>query len=417
MPLPGTDKCDQSLRPVDRKSIETLQPDAKRLTLRITIVQGAFLPVPALMGGAVEKVWDALAQRFAAMGHTVTHVSRQHETLPNSETKNGVKCLRIRGFDAPRSVVCLKTLDLIYSWRVKKKLPPADIVVTNTFFLPILLRDDRAGKVYVHVARYPKGQMRLYSRVSRLQTVSNSVAKAIECEVANASIRVKVIPYPAIDALAQEDADKVMETKQKLLLFVGRIHPEKGLDLLLRAMSRISKAELGEWRLAIVGPSESKYGGGGEAYLKKLKAIAEPIADIVNWVGPVFRKSELSSLYRAASIFVYPSVADRGETFGLAPLEAITNGCVPILSDLSCFRDFIEEDVEGLYFDHHSDSCAELLARCVTTLIKDKDLLERFARAGLRKAAGYEVPRIADLYIEDFKSIVNDGKNGSAIGI
>src|SRR5437588_27835 len=114
--------------------------------MKITIVLGAFLPVPPVMGGAVEKVWFALSQEFARRGHEVVLVSRAlpdlpHSDLPHSETRAGVKHLRVRGFDTPHSLLWLKFLDLIYSISTMSVLPAADIIVTNTFWLPILLRN------------------------------------------------------------------------------------------------------------------------------------------------------------------------------------------------------------------------------------------------------------------------------------
>ena len=53
--------------------------------MRITILQGAFLPVPALRGGAIEKAWESLGQEFSRNGHEVTHVSRLCDGLPESE--------------------------------------------------------------------------------------------------------------------------------------------------------------------------------------------------------------------------------------------------------------------------------------------------------------------------------------------
>ncbi len=52
--------------------------------MRITIVLGAFFPVPPIMGGAVEKVWFALGQEFARRGHEVVQISRTHSTLPQT---------------------------------------------------------------------------------------------------------------------------------------------------------------------------------------------------------------------------------------------------------------------------------------------------------------------------------------------
>ena len=150
--------------------------------MNITIVQGAFLPVPPLLGGGVEKTWFDLAPEFVRRGHRVTYFSRRFESLPDEETLDGVRHVRVPGFDAPRSMVRYRALDAIYAWRVRRRLPPADIVVTNTIFLPVFIRDPSQGRLYVHVARFPKGQMRLYGHAARLQTVSGAVAEAIRSE-------------------------------------------------------------------------------------------------------------------------------------------------------------------------------------------------------------------------------------------
>ena len=116
------------------------------LPLKITIVQGAFLPIPPLLGGAVEKVWFALGREFAAAGHEVTHISRRYGDLSHQETLDGVRHIRIAGYDTPRSLVVLKLMDLLYSRRVLRHLPPADMLVTNTFWLPVLAREATHGK-------------------------------------------------------------------------------------------------------------------------------------------------------------------------------------------------------------------------------------------------------------------------------
>jgi len=101
--------------------------------MKITISLGAFLPVPPTMGGAVEKMWYALAQAFTQSGHEVVMASRKMPDQPQEEIADGVRYLRVRGFNTPRSLVWLKLLDLLYSLRVRSILPPADILVTNTF--------------------------------------------------------------------------------------------------------------------------------------------------------------------------------------------------------------------------------------------------------------------------------------------
>src|SRR6478672_4557420 len=132
--------------------------------MKITIVLGAFFPVPPILGGAVEKVWFALGQEFVRQGHEVVQISRTYSGLPEKEMIAGVHHLRVRGYAQPSSIIWLKSLDLLYSLRVLRALPPAEILVTNTFWLPILVRRRDRGLVYVHVQRGPKGQMRFYAR-------------------------------------------------------------------------------------------------------------------------------------------------------------------------------------------------------------------------------------------------------------
>src|SRR5438105_15269094 len=102
--------------------------------MRITIVLGAFFPVPPVMGGGVEKVWFALAPEFARRGHEVVLVSRKMTELPSEEIIADVKHLRVRGFDTPRALVWLKFLDLLYSLNTMAAFPEADLRVTNPFW-------------------------------------------------------------------------------------------------------------------------------------------------------------------------------------------------------------------------------------------------------------------------------------------
>src|SRR5438309_4331626 len=205
--------------------------------MRITIVLGAFFPVPPVMGGGVEKVWFALAPEFARRGHEVVLISRKMPELPSEEMIAGVKHLRVRGFDMPRSLVWLKFLDLIYSFNTMSVLPEADILVTNTFWLPILIRNLKRGKICVQVARYPKGQMRFYRRAARLQAPSHAVARAIAAEAPALANKVAVVPNPVpklvlsgVEGSATEPPP--ISAREKIILFVGRVHPEKGVHVL-----------------------------------------------------------------------------------------------------------------------------------------------------------------------------------------
>jgi glycosyltransferase involved in cell wall biosynthesis len=373
--------------------------------MKITIVLGAFLPVPPVMGGAVEKVWFTLAQEFARRGEEVVQISRRTTQSPREETIAGVRHVRVGGFDTPSSLLWLKFFDLIYSIRAMSILPKADIIVTNTFWLPILLRDSSRGRIYVHVARHPKGQMRFYRRAARLQVPSQSVGRAALAEVPKLADRITVIPYPAPGSTT-EGEPVPMAQRDKIILFVGRIHPEKGAHLLVDAFA--NGPVFADWTLMIVGPTEERFGGGGQSYLVDLKRRAESASGRVIFQGAIFDAITLEQTLCAARLFVYPSLAERGESFGLAPLEAMSHGCAVLVSNLDCFHDFIQESETGFIFDHRSNSPSETLRDKIDNIIADETLLARVAETGYRKAREYSLDRVAAEFLDDFSSLIRD---------
>jgi glycosyltransferase involved in cell wall biosynthesis len=371
--------------------------------MKITIVIGAFFPVPPIIGGAVEKIWFALSREFARRGHDVLVISRASPQLPRSEVLDGVRHVRVAGFDAPRSLVWLKFLDLVYSIRARRVLPKADIVVTNTFWLPILLRSSKYGKVCVQVGRYPKGQMRFYRHVALLQPPTQAIKRAILAEAPDIESKISVIPHPGPQSHTSEPPPPI-ENREKVILYVGRVHPEKGVHLLVDAFAGKPFAFPG-WRLVIVGPTEIKLGGGGAAYDLDLRNRAgdAPVA----FPGPIFDPALLEKQFRSAQLFVYPSLAERGETFGIAALEGMTHGCSVIVSDLECFQDFVRDGETGFVFEHHSTNPVESLQAVMNKVIADPVLRKNVSEAGYREAARYSPERIAERYLSDFAQLTN----------
>lgn len=369
--------------------------------MRITIVQGAFLPVPPILGGAVEKVWFNLGKEFARRGHEVVHLSRAHPKLPKHEVIDGIRHERVSGFASPGGFAKRMLMDLWYALRIKARLPRADILITNTFWLPALVGRRSRGLVYVHVARYPKRQMWMY-RKAILQTVSEPIRQAILAEAPAAASRVRVIPYP----LANRYLLPEVSLGENILLYTGRVHPEKGVHLLIESFVKI--ASRNDWRLKIVGPCEIEFGGGGDDYFKQLQAAAEPVKQRVEFVGREFNEEKLIAHYATAKIFVYPSLAEKGETFGLAALEAMAAGCCPVVSALECFRDFIRPDENGRVFDHRAADPVDRLATELNWLIDNPVSTEKLRRQAWKDARAFTMETVATQFLEDFATLCGD---------
>jgi glycosyltransferase involved in cell wall biosynthesis len=155
--------------------------------------------------------------------------------------------------------------------------------------------------------------------------------------------------------------------------------------------------------MSIVGPWKTSEGGGGEAYLHSLKSMFAGTQ--VELLEPIYDVQRLNLLYKQAAIFVYPSVAEKGETFGLAPLEAMAWGAVPVVSDLQCFKDFIVDGENGSIFNHRTPDVQAQLMDCVLGLINDSKLRQRMGTQALSVRQTHSPNSIADRFLADFKEI------------
>ena len=356
--------------------------------------------MPTALGGAVEKIQLQLAEAYAAAGHQVTMVSRQYGSFPVEENVAGVRHVRIPSFDRGRMFAVNLMQDFRYSLRAAKAIPAADITVTNGFSLPLLIPRSKAGRIYVHVARFPKGQFPLYRRAGRFQAVSTLVGNAIREQAPAYAEKVVVIGNPVSQRYFTDAA------KERTVLFVGRIAREKGVEQLIKAFASLTGGCGSDWQLRIVGPYAFEQGGDGAAYLEELKRLAAPIGRRCVFVGPVFDEDALVGEYSRAAVFVYPTVAAKGEALPLAPLEAMAARCAVIVSSLACFDDYIENGVNALQFEPEQDHSISQLADRLRHFMTAENHRQDLASAGRAKAEEFRLPVIAKKMMQDFERLL-----------
>ena len=121
---------------------------------------------------------------------------------------------------------------------------------------------------------------------------------------------------------------------------LGRVHPKKRPDLLIKAWK--AAAPPPQWLLVIAGPGEPRY-------LRHLSSLARNlnVSDTVRFTGPV-AGADKQYLLNRASWFLLPS---EQENFGVAALEAITVGCAVALSDQVYLGDKFPKPSEILPID------------------------------------------------------------------
>jgi len=107
--------------------------------------------------------------------------------------------------------------------------------------------------------------------------------------------------------------------KSKRLLFLGRIHPKKGIDVLLRAWAILERS-FPEWELSIVGPDN-------DGYLYQMQTLAKGLnIERATFPGPAYGE-EKRKVYQSADLFVLPT---HSENFGMVVAEALANA-VPVI--------------------------------------------------------------------------------------
>lgn len=107
----------------------------------------------------------------------------------------------------------------------------------------------------------------------------------------------------------------------KTLLFLSRIHPKKGIDILLKAWAQLQKSHP-DWRLVIAGRGE-------DAHVREVEEFARSLqVERVDFPGPLYG-AEKSQAYFQADLFVLPT---HSENFGMVVAEALAHACPVVVS-------------------------------------------------------------------------------------
>jgi glycosyltransferase involved in cell wall biosynthesis len=157
---------------------------------------------------------------------------------------------------------------------------------------------------------------------------------------------------------------------KKLALFMGRVHPKKGCELLIEAFAKVLAQEP-EWHLVIAGPDQVGW------------------QEELSWTGMISGALKWGAL-RAAEVFVLPS---HQENFGIAVAEALAAGTPVLISNkVNIWRE-IESDRAGLVADDTLDGTCKLLQSYLEMTTEQRSAMRLAAyncfeqRFEIRKAA------------------------------
>ena len=177
-------------------------------------------------------------------------------------------------------------------------------------------------------------------------------------------------------------------------LFLGRVHPVKGLERLIRAWSNVLKKEQ-RWFLVLAGPDEDGY----TARLKRLAAELD-CTDRIRFTGAL-NGADKWAAFKAADLFVLPSDF---ENFGSAAVEAMAFG-IPVITTTGTPWHRLDETGAGW--------CVPPTAAAVTAALEQAMALDEAARrrmgqAGRKLAAEYQTGRVADALLATYDWLLHD---------
>lgn len=179
---------------------------------------------------------------------------------------------------------------------------------------------------------------------------------------------------------------------RRVVLFLGRLHPIKGCDLLLRAFARVARADP-RLHLVMAGPDAC----GWEATLRRL-ASQLAIDRRTTWTGPLYGDLKWGAL-ASAEVFGLPS---HTENFGISAVEALACGLPVLISNrVNIWRE-IESDGAGLVAADDLEGAARLLERWLAVSDRQRDQMRQNAQRSF--AARFEIGQFASRFVHLLQS-------------
>ncbi len=247
---------------------------------------------------------------------------------------------------------------------------------------------------------------RLARRQDHIIAISQNTARDVKRWFALPHHRISVIHnglehdrfFPGIHETARAKAARRHGLRQPFFLYIARLeHPAKNHVRLISAFNQFKAVTGSNWQLVFGG---SDWNGAENIHA----AInASPFAADIRRLGFVDDK-DLPMLYRAADVFVYPSLY---EGFGMPPIEAMACGCPVICSACGSLGEVVGQ--AAVLVDPEDINS---LAKQLTALANDAGLRERLRALGLEQAQRFNWHKTAAETLEVYQRVVEKQQAG-----
>lgn len=335
---------------------------ATKEQVKVTHIVRQYLPSI----GGMEEVVRNIARHQLREGQQATRIitlnrlfRNSADTLPKQEIIDGIEVIRLPYVGSSRYPLCLGVL---------KYLKDADVIHVHgvDFFYDFLaatkwlhrrplVLSTHGG--FFHTSFASRAKLAYFRSVTRLS--ASAYSKVVATSANDGDLFGQIMSQRKLQVIengvdVEKYADCSAPTLTPTLMYFGRWSSNKGLLPALTMFAELYR-EHPEWRLIIAG---REY----DHSLAELQQVSQTlgIADAVTFSANP-SDSEIQDLLRKASYFLCLS---RHEGFGIAPIEAMSAGLTPVLSNIPPFQRLVDESGLGFCFDpatHGQDAIAQLL--------------------------------------------------------
>lgn len=220
--------------------------------------------------------------------------------------------------------------------------------------------------------------------------LATATSEAVNLRALGLQTPVSIIPapieIPLLSTKARSNARDDVKQK-RILLFLSRLHPKKGLVDLIKAWARLRPDR---WTLVLAGPDSDGY----SAIVSKL--IRSSQASDVHLVGPVYGESK-TELLNSAALFVLPSYS---ENFGIVVGEALAHR-LPVITTTATPWSELEETDSGWWIEPGLESLTTTLQVALSMTPGD---LRRMGENGRRLVEErYSEAALAERYVKFYR--------------
>lgn len=381
--------------------------------------------------GGMNVYLHNLALSLDSMGHTVYIFTRQHHPLESVEVSIGVssKLVHVNAGPPQNSKDDLIKVVGEFSTNVQKYINTQDIkleilhshywlsglvgdLLSDSWDVPHVITFHTLAKTKLRALALGKEhfsrsdcEYNLMASSDRIMVLTKKEVQDIQQLYGQFRQKICIVP-PGVDLEMFYPGDKGeardrlnIPRESKIILFVGRIDPIKGIDVLIKALQVVGS--LDDIYLYIVGGNQDE-----NDYYKYIETLVKEagLTEKVVFTGAIPHDS-LRTYYNAADVFVLPS---HYESLGFVVIEAMACGTPVVASRVGGIPSVVAHGSTGYLIPWR---CPDAFANQIEILLKNKDLYRYMANEGKKKASSWNWNSTALKVVELYDEVILDSAN------